>query len=350
VAALKPNLRFLDRASFQYAWERSEPLRRMMDSFGIKEGSRVAILGSGSGYFEFPLAKRVGKTGFVRAIQWHPLFSDLVAMSVAEQGVTWLASSPITEASELAGLLGEGQFDVVIWFNLYSPFRPPAGTVEAVAGSLRPDGRCFVLVERIIAEYGLDTRWSVDTVVDVFRVMGKEFPVYRRLSPELAACVDRAVENGGDDEARLCIWRRFLLELNTIARDRTLFPELYNHLPWVQFHSEMTQILSGPNMVRFQWLLYNLGADLAGVEDPSADNTLEFQTMHAAILSSIFSLDSEFASAAGSPTGWHFTYSAEAVRPYFEKQLTYAGEVPVLADHDILEFHARAKLPKEDQR
>jgi SAM-dependent methyltransferase len=341
VAALKPNLRFLDRASFQYAWEQSQPLRRIMDSMGLKEGSKVAILGSGSGYLEFPIAKRVGKGGFVKAIQWHPLFSDLVAMTIAEQGIDWLSSSSISEAKELPGLLGEAKFDAVLWFDLYSPFMPPEGTVEAVAKSLLPGGRCFVFVERVVPEYGLDTRWSVDTVVDVFRIMGKDFPVYKRLTPELAACVDKAIADGGDDQARLCVWRRFLIELNGIAKDPTLYPELYNHLPWVQFHSEMTQILSGPNMVRFQWLLYTLGAALAGVDDPSADNGLEFQTMNGAILSSVFSLDAGFASPEGSPTGWHFTYGKESVRPFFEQHLSFEGERSVLADYDILAFQSK---------
>lgn len=63
-------------------------VERVIESLGLKPGEKVADLGSGSGLFTRPMAKRVAPSGKVYAVDIDPKLLDHVAKTAASAGLT----------------------------------------------------------------------------------------------------------------------------------------------------------------------------------------------------------------------------------------------------------------------
>jgi len=61
---------------------------RVIEALSIKPGAKVADLGSGSGLFTRPIAKRVGQAGRIYAVDIDPKLLDHVARTSAAAGLT----------------------------------------------------------------------------------------------------------------------------------------------------------------------------------------------------------------------------------------------------------------------
>src|SRR5712691_11584425 len=66
--------------------KRDEKLQpnRIMEILGIKEGSRVADIGAGSGWFTVRAARRVGNGGIVYAVEINPDFLEHIERRASE--------------------------------------------------------------------------------------------------------------------------------------------------------------------------------------------------------------------------------------------------------------------------
>jgi tRNA G46 methylase TrmB len=66
-------------------WQQPE---RVMDELGIADGSRVADLGAGGGWFTVRLARRVGPNGVVYAEDVQPQMLESIRRRVSREGLT----------------------------------------------------------------------------------------------------------------------------------------------------------------------------------------------------------------------------------------------------------------------
>ena len=120
------------------AWQRPD---QVMDELGIGEGSVVADLGAGGGWFTIRLAHRVGPNGRVFAEDVQRQMKEAISRRVAREGLTNVqtilgtASDPMLPAP----------VDAVLIVDTYSEMEDPVVLLRTVAGSLKPGGRIGII-------------------------------------------------------------------------------------------------------------------------------------------------------------------------------------------------------------
>jgi len=138
IAPATENAAFFNRPDRDTA-ERTEQL---MNALEIRRGARVADIGSGTGYFTWRLAQRVGPAGKVLAVDVQQRMLDLTRAAVAQRK---LANVEYVLASESDPRLPEKAFDLVFIAYAYHEFADPDRVMAAVRRSLKPGGRVVVL-------------------------------------------------------------------------------------------------------------------------------------------------------------------------------------------------------------
>jgi ubiquinone/menaquinone biosynthesis C-methylase UbiE len=126
-----------DRDRWQQAGEVLEPLN-------LKDGSVVADIGSGAGYFALKLAPIVGEKGGVLAVDVlkEPLaFLRIRALLSHQSNVHIIQGDPDNPH------LPEGRIDAVLVANTYHEFIHPRAILNRTFQALRPGGR-LVVVDR----------------------------------------------------------------------------------------------------------------------------------------------------------------------------------------------------------
>jgi predicted methyltransferase len=122
-------------------WQQPE---RIMDALRIADGSRVADIGAGGGWFTIRLAARVGPNGRVYAQDVQPLMIDSIRQRVANRRLTNVETILATEEDPHlpAGL------DAVLVVDAYPQFgdgeqRVPV--LRKIAATLAPHGRLGIV-------------------------------------------------------------------------------------------------------------------------------------------------------------------------------------------------------------
>ena len=139
------NVAFFDRPE-RAGEEASDAL---VNALEIRDGARVADLGAGTGYFTWRLARRVGATGKVIAVDIQPRMLELAAAAVKAHG---LANVDFVLARPTDPRLPEGSLDVVFIAHSYHEFAEPETIMDAVRRSLKRGGRL------VIVEYAKEKR------------------------------------------------------------------------------------------------------------------------------------------------------------------------------------------------
>jgi cyclopropane fatty-acyl-phospholipid synthase-like methyltransferase len=124
------------------AWQQPE---RVVADLGLAEGARVADLGSGGGYFSFRLARAVGASGRVFAVDIDPGMNEHVAKEAEKQRLanleTVLAASGDPRLPE--------PVDLVFTSNTYHHLEDRAAYFRRVRERhLRPGGRVAIVEYR----------------------------------------------------------------------------------------------------------------------------------------------------------------------------------------------------------
>jgi arsenite methyltransferase len=114
---------------------------RVIAELDLRPGSRVADLGAGAGYFTLRLARAVGPSGVVYAVDTDPDMPSTVAERAVKQG---LANVVAVEARPEDPCLPEA-VDLIFLANAYHHIPDPATYFTQLAGSLRPGGRIAVI-------------------------------------------------------------------------------------------------------------------------------------------------------------------------------------------------------------
>jgi ubiquinone/menaquinone biosynthesis C-methylase UbiE len=119
-------------------WQKPEEI---MDALKIAEGSIVADLGAGGGWFTVQLARRVGQSGLVYAEDIQPLMIEAIKRRVQREN--------LTNVRTILGTPKDSQLpkglDAVLIVGAYHEMEDPVAVLRNAADSLKPQGRIGVV-------------------------------------------------------------------------------------------------------------------------------------------------------------------------------------------------------------
>ncbi len=113
-----------------------------MDELGIADGSVVADLGAGSGWFTVWLARRVGPNGLVYSEDIQRQMIEVIDRRVDLEGlhnVRTILGTPDDPH------LPAGSLDAVLIVDAYHEIEDPEALLRHVAGALKPQGRIGIV-------------------------------------------------------------------------------------------------------------------------------------------------------------------------------------------------------------
>ena len=119
-------------------WQRPSEILQELD---LREGSVVAEIGSGAGYFALKLSSRVGKSGEVLAVDI--LREPLIFLWIR----TWLRHQHnlhVIYGNPDDPKLSQQAVDAVLIANTYHEFDQPQKMLDSIIRSLRSDGRLVI--------------------------------------------------------------------------------------------------------------------------------------------------------------------------------------------------------------
>jgi ubiquinone/menaquinone biosynthesis C-methylase UbiE len=121
------------------AWQQPD---RIMDALLIGEGSIVADLGAGGGWFTVRLARRVGPNGRVYAEDIQPQMVEAIKRRVQREGlrnVETVLGTPVDPK------LPPHSVDAVLIVETFHEVEKPVELLKNVASALRPNGRIGIV-------------------------------------------------------------------------------------------------------------------------------------------------------------------------------------------------------------
>jgi ubiquinone/menaquinone biosynthesis C-methylase UbiE len=121
------------------AWQRPD---QVMDALGIGEGSVVADIGAGGGWFTIRLAKRAGPNGKVYAEDIQPQMIEAIERRVTRENLRNVKTVPGTP---LDPKLERGVLDAALIVEAYNEMEQPVVLLRNVALALKPNGRLGIV-------------------------------------------------------------------------------------------------------------------------------------------------------------------------------------------------------------
>lgn len=129
---------WLDRAER----DREEHTTRAVELLGVTPGMVVADFGAGSGYYTERLAKRVGPTGRVLAVDIQPEMLELLGARMKRLGLTNVEL--IRNSVDDPGLPAAA-VDLVLMVDVYHELSQPQVVLRRMKAALSPTGRIAIL-------------------------------------------------------------------------------------------------------------------------------------------------------------------------------------------------------------
>jgi SAM-dependent methyltransferase len=121
------------------AWQKPE---QIMDALGVAEGSVVADIGAGAGWFTIQLARRVGPNGRVYAQDVQRQMLEAIRRRVAREGLqnvqTRLGEGSVSN-------LPQRTFDAILVVDVYDAVAEPVPFLRNLATALKPGGRLGIV-------------------------------------------------------------------------------------------------------------------------------------------------------------------------------------------------------------
>ena len=115
-------------------WQKPD---QIMDRLGIADGSIVADLGAGGGWFTTRLARRVGPNGFVYAEDIQPQMIEAIGRRIQREG--------LLNVRTVLGTVKDPRLprgiDAVLIVDAYHEMEDPVTLLRNVERSLKPQGR-----------------------------------------------------------------------------------------------------------------------------------------------------------------------------------------------------------------
>ncbi len=123
--------------------DQEEDTRAMLRALKLTRGQKVCDFGCGNGYHTLQMAKLVGETGLVYAVDIQP---EMLQMLKERASARSLENIRLVEATIADPKLPQSQLDLVLLVDVYHELTYPARILAAIRQSLAPGGR-VVLVE-----------------------------------------------------------------------------------------------------------------------------------------------------------------------------------------------------------
>jgi len=121
------------------AWQRPD---QIMDALRIGDGSKVADLGAGSGWFTIRLARRVGPNGVVYAEDIQRQMFEAISRRVARENLSKVVKPVLGEPHDPKL---PGKVDAVLIVEAYHEMDQPVVLLRNVARYLEPKGRIGIV-------------------------------------------------------------------------------------------------------------------------------------------------------------------------------------------------------------
>ncbi len=118
---------------------------KALDVIGVKNGSTVADIGAGSGYFTVRMAARVGPAGRVYANDIQPGMLDLLRKKLDESRIR---NVTLVLGTDDDPRLPPAAIDLVLLVDVYHEFSAPQAMLRHIRDSLTPGGRLVLLEYR----------------------------------------------------------------------------------------------------------------------------------------------------------------------------------------------------------
>jgi ubiquinone/menaquinone biosynthesis C-methylase UbiE len=123
--------------------EKEERTDKLLAALDLKPGMVVADIGAGSGYFTFPMAKKVAPKGKVLAVDIQQEMLDIIGKRMKSRKVTNIER---ILGKEKDPKLPEGKVDLILLVDVYHEFSHPYEMTEAMVKGLKVGGK-LVFVE-----------------------------------------------------------------------------------------------------------------------------------------------------------------------------------------------------------
>ena len=121
------------------AWQKPD---QIMDALGIADGSTVADIGAGAGWFTIRLARRVGPNGVVYAQDVQRQMLEAIRRRVAREGLrnveTRLGVGSVPN-------LPDGSLDALLVVDVYPEVEDRVTFLQNLAAALKPSGRVGIV-------------------------------------------------------------------------------------------------------------------------------------------------------------------------------------------------------------
>lgn len=120
-------------------WQNPE---EVVAALGLAPGDQIADLGSGGGYFTFPMAEGVGKTGHVYAVDVDESLLAYIAKQSEKRGLSQIETVLAPED----GLgLPDGSVDLIFLSNVFHHLPDPPDYFRRARSILRNGGRIAII-------------------------------------------------------------------------------------------------------------------------------------------------------------------------------------------------------------
>jgi arsenite methyltransferase len=139
----------------------------------IHEGSAIADIGSGGGYFTLLFARKVGKSGRIYAIDVKQKYLDFIRRSAEQKGINNIRYV-LSLGDDLE--LPQASLDLMFARNVYHHLPEAGGYFRMLTKYLKPDGRVAVIEHKPKSGFGFITLFkhhtSRTTIVEDMRKAG----------------------------------------------------------------------------------------------------------------------------------------------------------------------------------
>jgi protein-L-isoaspartate O-methyltransferase len=144
--------------------ENEESPSKAIKLLGLRKGMTVCDLGAGTGYYTARMARIVGDSGKVYAVDIQPRMLELLRKRLASAGI---ANVETVAGAEAETNLPPDSQDMILLVDVYHEFSRPREMLRSIHRSLKADGRLVLLEfrkEDASVPIRLEHKMSIDEV------------------------------------------------------------------------------------------------------------------------------------------------------------------------------------------